>query len=77
MLETSIIIVAALLIGYILGKHYGYQQGNREGQVSMGLLLRQKSLEQGQCALCQQLFDDNNAGMEPNPPVDNSLQEGS
>lgn len=53
MLGVIIIILGAFLAGYVLGKHYGRQTGYEEGQSSMPLQLRQESLEQGFCVLCQ------------------------
>lgn len=41
------------LIGFILGKRAGRKQGYREGLTSAPLQLRERSLDQGRCALCQ------------------------
>lgn len=68
-----IILVAALLLGYVLHQQYGYL----EGQAGMRLLLRQQSLEQGCCVLCRQNDEVDHAGMKPESQANNSLQEGA
>ena len=57
-----VIIVSTLLLGYLWGKHDGQVEGYKRGTVNLPLLLREQSLEQGYCALC-------NEQVEKKPPV--------
>lgn len=72
-----IILGAALSLGYVLRKQYGYRHGYLEGQAGMRLLLRQQSLEQGRCVFRRQNYEVDHAGMKPESQANNSLQEGS
>lgn len=54
MLWTGIIMVIALLSGYIWGKRDGMLFVNQQSLVSVPLLLRQQSLEKGYCILCHE-----------------------
>ena len=50
-------VIAAFLIGYILGKQVGIKKGYKEGCAETPILLRQISLEKGACYLCQRSVD--------------------
>jgi hypothetical protein len=52
-LDTILFLLAAFLFGYFLGKRLGREAGLEEGKAVTPLILRQRSLEQGYCALCQ------------------------
>ncbi|HEY3425605.1 MAG TPA: hypothetical protein VGL27_12470 [Negativicutes bacterium] len=54
-LNILILVVGALLAGYLLGKQQGRIQGYEEGKAAMPLLLRQTSLEKGYCVLCSEI----------------------
>ena len=54
MLLTVILIVSTLLLGYLWGKHDGRAEGYQRGTVDIPLLLREQSLEQGYCVLCNE-----------------------
>ncbi|EIW18582.1 MULTISPECIES: hypothetical protein [Pelosinus] len=54
MLWTGIIMVIALLSGYIWGKRDGMISVNHQSLVNVPLLLRQQSLEKGYCILCHE-----------------------
>ncbi len=54
MLTHCLILLIGLLLGYIWGKHRGLYCGRKAGQAEMRLLLRQQSLEQGYCLLCNE-----------------------
>jgi|GEM_PF-1634327 len=54
MLLIVILIVSTLLLGYLWGKHDGRAEGYRRGTVDLPLLLREQSLEQGYCVLCNE-----------------------
>jgi len=54
MLLTIIISVSTLLLGYLWGKHDGWVEGYNRGTVDLPLLLREQSLEQGYCVLCNE-----------------------
>ena len=56
-----IILVSTLLLGYLWGKHDGQVNGYNRGTVDIPLLLREQSLEQGYCILC-------NESLERKPP---------
>jgi hypothetical protein len=58
MLLTGIIIVSTLLLGYLWGKHDGQAEGYEKGIADLPLLLRQQSLEQGYCMLCNNQADE-------------------
>lgn len=45
-------IVTAFLLGYIVGKHYGWEKGYIEAEAIVPLELRQQSLEKGKCLIC-------------------------
>ncbi|MDR3563515.1 MAG: hypothetical protein P4N59_19060 [Negativicutes bacterium] len=51
---ATIICLIGFLFGYFVGKRLGSETGFAEGQALAPLLLRQKSLNQGYCALCQE-----------------------
>jgi hypothetical protein len=46
-------LLLAFLLGYCVGKRLGREEGLAEGQALAPLLLRQQSLAQGYCLLCQ------------------------
>ena len=46
-------LIAALLIGYSVGKYVGHVQGINEGKTAAIMVMRQKSFEQGYCSLCK------------------------
>lgn len=52
MILYSLFFLIGLLFGYCCGKHKGVQQGREEGKTETVLDLRQKSLEEGICFLC-------------------------
>jgi len=54
MLLTIIISVSTLLLGYLWGKQNGRVEGYKCGTVDLPLLLREQSLEQGYCVLCNE-----------------------
>lgn len=45
-------IVSTLLFGYRWGKRDGWGEGYEQGKVDLPLLLREQSLKQGYCSLC-------------------------
>lgn len=52
MLLLLIVVVSALLVGYVWGKHDKVIYQTKQLEVSIPILLRQQSLEQGYCMLC-------------------------
>lgn len=52
MLIIAISIVSTLLLGYRWGKHDGRKEGYEQGVTDVPVLLREQSLEQGYCLLC-------------------------
>lgn len=52
MLDWAIILFSIFLLGFFIGKYFGKNQGLKEGQAMMPLLLRQESLALGYCLLC-------------------------
>lgn len=62
MLLIVILILSTLLLGYLWGKHNGQIEGFKRGSVLLPLLLREQSLEQGYCVLC-------NEKVEKGPPI--------
>lgn len=48
-----IAILFGFLLGYCMGKRQGRETGYREAQAMVPLQLRQRSLETGNCALCE------------------------
>lgn len=47
-----IIFVIAFLLGLYIGKYLGGKTGYKKGYFEAPIMLRQKSYEEGQCALC-------------------------
>ncbi|WP_021170371.1 hypothetical protein SOV_24950 [Sporomusa ovata DSM 2662] len=45
-------MLAAFLLGYILGKHHGWEKGYQEAAATLPLELRRQSLEEGKCIIC-------------------------
>lgn len=64
MLYITIGMLLAFLLGYIWGKHRGWLAGCSETEAAIPLKLRQQSLEQGKCVICDEcwmkLVGDNN-----------------
>lgn len=54
MLLIVILIISTLLFGYLWGKYDGRAEGYKRGTVDISLLLREQSLEQGYCVLCNE-----------------------
>lgn len=52
-LSVCILVVTVFLVGYCLGRRRGRRQGLEEGKAVARLLIREESLVQGRCALCQ------------------------
>jgi len=52
-IEFVFIGAIAFLIGYVLGKRAGRSHGYQEGTAEAPLRLREQSLNQGRCCLCQ------------------------
>lgn len=52
---VMIVALAAFIVGYLLGKHYGYVAGYQQGTAEVPLKLREESLERGICVLCNEL----------------------
>lgn len=52
-IELIFIGAIAFLIGYVLGKRAGRSHGYQEGTAEAPLMLREQSLTQGRCCLCQ------------------------
>ena len=50
----SMMTVFALIFGFYWGKRYGRYHGYQEGKTEAILILRQQSLEQGYCVLCNE-----------------------
>lgn len=47
-------ICVSFLLGYILGKRNGWQEGYREAEAIVPLDIRQQSLEKGKCIICDE-----------------------
>lgn len=62
LLILIIIMMSTLLVGYLWGKHDGRVEGYKRGTVELPLLLREQSLEQGYCALCNEPVEKNFSG---------------
>lgn len=56
MLVIAILLISALLLGYIWGKHNGRVEGYEQGINNLPLLLREQSCEQGYCILCNEQY---------------------
>lgn len=52
----TVSMLLAFLVGYIWGKRRGRAAGYLEAEAAVPLTLRQQSLEQGQCVLCQEYW---------------------
>lgn len=52
-IEFVFIAAISFLIGYVLGKRAGRSHGYQEGAAEAPLMLREQSLIQGRCCLCQ------------------------
>ncbi|MPM82502.1 hypothetical protein SDC9_129563 [bioreactor metagenome] len=61
MLEITILLVAALITGYYIGKRMGHTEGFAQGKAETALIMRQESFEHGYCVLCK---GGNTLGME-------------
>ncbi|WP_040682948.1 hypothetical protein [Thermosinus carboxydivorans] len=48
------VMFGLFLAGYLLGQRRGQTYGYKLGQVTVPLMLREKSLELGYCVLCRQ-----------------------
>ncbi len=46
-------ILIAFLVGYITGKRQGLAAGYRDAEATLPLKIRQQSLEQGKCIICE------------------------
>lgn len=57
MLYVIISVLLSFLLGYILGKHLGWVAGCSEMEAEMPLRLRQKSLEEGKCIICDEILE--------------------
>lgn len=53
---TIIGILIAFLAGYIAGKHQGFAAGYRDAEATLPLKIRQQSLEQGKCVICDDFW---------------------
>lgn len=62
MLLIVILISGTLLLGYLWGKHNGQIEGFKRGTVTLPLLLREQSLEQGYCVLCNEQVEKESPG---------------
>jgi len=49
-------MLAAFLLGYILGKYHGWEKGYQEAAATLPLELRQQSLEEGKCVICAECW---------------------
>ena len=54
MLVISILLICALLLGYVWGKHNGRVEGYEQGIVNLPLSLREESYDRGYCLLCNE-----------------------
>lgn len=52
-IEFIFIGAISFLVGYVLGKRAGRSHGYQEGTAEAPLILREQSLSQGRCCLCQ------------------------
>ena len=57
MLVIVILLICALLLGYIWGKSTGRVEGYTQGLATLPLLLRERSCEQGYCILCHEQLE--------------------
>lgn len=55
-LYVIVSLLVSFLLGYILGKHQGWVAGCSEMEADMPLKIRQKSLEQGKCIICDEYW---------------------
>lgn len=69
MVIYCLVFFIGLLLGYVFGKQRGFALGYAQGKAEMTLLLRQKSLEQGYCTLC------NDPVLKQDQPVKQHLEE--
>lgn len=53
MLEYLLFALVAFLFGYFTGKRLGKEEGREEGKALARLIMREKSLVLGYCALCR------------------------
>ena len=51
-------MLMAFLLGYIIGKRYGWEQGYNKAQAVVPLEIRQQSFEKGKCVICEELWND-------------------
>ncbi|CUH94197.1 hypothetical protein P22_0263 [Propionispora sp. 2/2-37] len=58
---VMLVALSAFIVGYFLGKHYGYVSGYQQGAAEAPLKLREESLERGICMLCREVVE-NKAG---------------
>ncbi|QDR80614.1 hypothetical protein [Sporomusa termitida] len=71
MIYIVLSMLFAFLAGYILGKRRGWATGYLEAEAVVPLNLRQQSLEQGQCVICEEYWlktkaDEKNYGEQEN-----------
>ncbi|MCK8817693.1 hypothetical protein MWH28_10010 [Natroniella sulfidigena] len=50
--QKLLLILASFIIGFFVGKARGEKKGIRQGMLLTPLLVRKKSLEEGECLLC-------------------------
>lgn len=62
MLLILILMMSTLLLGYLWGKHDGRAEGYQQGSAELPLLLREQSLEQGYCMLCNEQVQEKPSG---------------
>lgn len=53
----AILLLCALLLGYVWGKHNGRVEGYKQGIVNLPLSLREESYNQGYCLLCNKQLE--------------------
>ncbi len=56
MVYIGLSMLVAFLLGYVWGKRQGRAAGYLEAEAVVPLDLRQQSLEQGQCVLCEEYW---------------------